>query len=92
MCLTYHSWNLSVCSQEKLMEISTHSWDFFYLNVQVSSMEFTQLLLFTRDGFKTTTTHKKTKKVLMATVILSPKVMSLILSEEFSEHFEILSW
>lgn len=55
-------------------------------------MEFTQLLLFTRDGFKTTTTHKKTKKVLMATVILSPKVMSLILSEEFSEHFEILSW
>lgn len=29
--------------------------------------------------------------ILMATVILSPKIMSLILSEEFSEHFEILS-
>lgn len=60
-----HSWNLSVCSQEKLMEINTHSWDFLYLNVQVSSVEFAQLLLllllFTRDGFKTTATKQPRK-------------------------------
>lgn len=29
MHLTHQSWNLSVCSQEKLIEINTHSWDFF---------------------------------------------------------------